>query len=157
MMAIFTRLFGRRDPAAERQSFVRAQRRVLDYARYLEECPPMLGRILDQSKLPHNKESLKSALLMCIGNTHDERLEEHLKAGYLMLSAFQSGVGEQDIGADFAALDLEQDPLDVATRIELDEERAGAWRHRVQDELEALRDDLLALELQLAEPVRLSA
>ena len=154
MMAIFTRLFGRRD---REHNFIQAQRTVLDYARYLEECPPMLGRILDVTKLPHDKERLKSALLACISHSHDERLEEHLKAGYLMLSAFQPGVGEQDIGTDFASLDLDEDPLDVATRIELEEERSLAWRHRVQDELEQLKDDLMALELQLAEPARLSA
>lgn len=157
MMAIFTRLFGRRGRAARQESFVTAQRRVLDYARYLESSPPLPGRILDASRLPHSKESLKSALLMCIGNSHDERLEEHLKAGYLMLSAFQPGVGEQDIGTDFASLDLEQDPLNVATSIEADEQRVRPWRQRVQEELELLKDDLLALELQLAEPARLSA
>ena len=154
MMAIFTRLFGRQD---RQQGFIEAQRKVLDYARYLEACPPMLGRIIDVSKLPHDKQMLKSALLMCISHSNDERLEEHLKAGYLMLSAFQPHVGERDIGTDFAALDLEQDPLDIATQIEQEEELAGGWRHRVQDELEQLKDDLMALELQLAEPARLSA
>lgn len=154
MMSIFTRLFGRQD---RQQSFLQAQRRVLDYARYLEECPPMLGRIIDVTKLPHDKQQLKSALLMCIGHSDEERLEEHLKAGYLMLSAFQSGVGEQDIGTDFASLDLEQDPLEIATHIEMEEELACSWRHRVQDELEQLKDDLMALELRLAEPARLTA
>jgi hypothetical protein len=100
---------------------------------------------------------LKSALMTCISNSDDPRLEEHLKAGYLMLSAFQQDVGSEELGTDFAGLDLEASPLDIATRIERDAERCGSLQARVESELARLRDDLMALELQLAEPARLSA
>lgn len=156
-MAIFTHLFGRRRRADQQGSFIDAQRRVLDYARYLENNPPMPGTIRDLGVLPHDKQVLKGALLMCISNSDDHRLEEHLKAGYLMLSAFQRDVGPGEMGTDFSTLDLEAPPLDIATRIECDAERSGSVQARVESELVQLRDDLAALELQLAEPARLSA
>ena len=156
-MAIFTRLFGRRRRADRQGSFIDAQRRVLDYARYLENNPPMPGRIRDLEVLPHDKQVLKGALLMCISNGDDHRLEEHLKAGYLMLSAFQQGVGPGEAGTDFSSLDLDAPPLDVATRIECEAERSGHLQALVESELVRLRDDLVALELELAEPARLSA
>ncbi len=157
MMSIFTRLFGRQENGEYKLSFVEAQRRVLDYARFLENSPPMPGRVVDESRLPHPKQVLKSSLLNCIGQTDDERLGEHLKSGYLMLSAFQPNVGEQELGTDFAKLDLELDPMEVATLIELESERTGGIRQQVQAELEALQQELYALELALLPPQRLSA
>lgn len=156
MMTIFTRLLGRRSKHSQSLGFVEAQRMVLDYARFLDHSPPMPGRVKDASSLPHNKAELKAALLLCIGHTGDGRLEEHLKSGYLMLSAFQEGVGE-DLGTDFACLDLEQDPLEVAALLEQDAESAHPWQACVREELHSLQQDLYALELQLAEPVKLFA
>ncbi len=157
MMTMFTRLFGRRQCADQQGRFIDAQRRVLDYARYLENHPPMPGRVRDVARLPHDKRVLKGALLTCIGHSNDARLGEHLKAGYLLLSAFQEDVGHEEPGTDFAALDLAADLLDIATRIEQDADRSSSLRARVEVELAQLQDDLMALELQLAEPTRLSA
>ena len=156
-MKMFTRLFGRLNGADDELDFLRAQRMVLDYARLLEHAAPMPGRIVDQSRLPHPKSALKQALLICIGNSSDERLEEHLKAGYLMLSAFQSGVAEQGLGTDFAALDLEADMLDIAEQLEQDASPASTRRLDVRRDLEELKQDLYALELELAQSVRLTA
>jgi hypothetical protein len=156
-MTIFTRLFGRRLGRARDLGYVEAQRQVLDYARYLENSPVMPGCIVDESRLPHPKEELKSSLLQCIGNSSDPRLGEHLKSGYLMLCAFQPDVGDMTLGTDFATLDLEQDSLTIATRVEQDSELAGPWQRQVQNELGCLREDLHKLELLLAEPPRLSA
>ena len=101
-MNLFTRLFGRPDNGVREMDFIGAQRMVLDYARYLEGASPMPGQVLDASCLPHDKELLRDALLFCISNSSDPRLEEHLKAGFLMLSAFQHGVGEAGAGVEFA-------------------------------------------------------
>ena len=154
---MFTRLFGRRRRAGQQDSFIDAQRRVLDYARYLEHNPPMPGRIRDVDVLPHDKQILKGALMTCISNSDDPRLEEHLKAGYLMLSAFQRDVGSEELGTDFASLDLEAPTLDIATRIECDAERCASLQARVESELSQFHDDLMAMELLLAELARLSA
>ena len=156
-MKMFTRLFGRRDVPHREMDFLQAQRMVLDYARFIEDSAPMPGRIVDQSRLPHPKDRLKNALLLCIGNNSDERLAEHLKAGYLMLSAFQPEVGGQGLGTDFTALDLEGDMLDIAQQLEQDEEQAHPRRLQVARELEQLRQELYALELELAQSVRLTA
>ncbi len=156
-MKLFSRLFGRQEVAEQELDFLQAQRMVLDYARFLEHSGPMPGRIVDQDQLPHSKPKLKQALRLCIGSSSDLRLEEHLKAGYLMLSAFQPNVGEKALGTDFANLDLEADMLDVAHQLEQDELAAGSSRLDVRRELEQLKQDLYALELELAQPVRLSA
>lgn len=156
-MKLFSRLFGRLPGAEYELDFLKAQRMVLDYARFLETSAPMPGRIVDAAKLPHSKESLKHALLMCIGSGSDHRLEEHLKAGYLMLSAFQPEVGNAGLGTDFSALDLEADVMDIAAQLEQDEAEVETWRLDVRRELEQLKQDLYALELELAQSVRLTA
>ena len=156
-MKLFSRLFGRLDGVDRELDFLQAQRMVLDYARFLELDAPMPGRIVDQSRLPYPKARLKSAMLLCIGNNSDARLAEHLKAGYLMLSAFQPEVGEEGLGTDFSALDLERDIPGIALQLEQDEEQAHPRRQQVARELEQLRQELYALELELAQPVRCTA
>ncbi|QFU75308.1 hypothetical protein EY643_06385 [Halioglobus maricola] len=156
-MTIFSRIFGRRGASENQLGYVEAQRKVLDYARYLEDSPVMPGRVVDESDLPHSKRELKASLLKCIGNSDDARLSEHLKSGYLMLSAFQSGVGVKALGTDFANLDLERDPMDIATEIEESQEIANFWKAWVQSELEQLQQDIYALELELAQPMQASA
>jgi len=156
-MKMFSHLFGRLPVADCALNFVNAQRMVLDYARFLENSAPMPGRIIDASRLPHPKASLKQALLMCIGSGASNSLEEHLKAGYLMLSAFQTNVGNVGLGTDFAALDLEADLVDIVEQLQQDEAEAQSWRLDVRLELEQLKQDLYALELELAQSLRLSA
>ena len=156
-MKMFSHLFGRLPVADCALNFVNAQRFVLDYARFLENSAPMPGRIIDASRLPHPKASLKQALLMCIGSGASNSLEEHLKAGYLMLSAFQTNVGDVGLGTDFAALDLEADLVDIVEQLQQDEAEAQSWRLDVRLELEQLKQDLYALELELAQSLRLSA
>jgi len=156
-MKMFSHLFGRLPVADCALNFVNAQRMVLDYARFLENSAPMPGRIIDASRLPHPKASLKQALLMCIGSGASNSLEEHLKAGYLMLSAFQTNVGDVGLGTDFAVLDLEADLVDIVEQLQQDEAEAQSWRLDVRLELEQLKQDLYALELELAQSLRLSA
>ena len=156
-MNLFTRLFGQPSGGAREMDYVGAQRMVLDYARYLECSAPMPGQIVDAARLPHAKAMLRDALLFCIGNSSDPRLEEHLQAGSLRLSAFQSGVGEPGRGHDFASLDLNQDALDVAHQLETEEESCGDWRAVATRELEQLRQELYELELEVAQSGRLTA
>lgn len=156
-MNMFTRLFGQPSGGAREMDYVGAQRMVLDYARYLERSAPMPGQVVDASRLPHDKPLLRDALLFCIGNSSDPRLEEHLKAGYLMLSAFQEGAGEPGHGSDFASLDLDRDMLDVAHQLETEDAASGDWRALATHELEQLRQELYELELEVAQSLRLTA
>ena len=78
-----------------------------------------------------------------------------------MLSAFQTNVDDVGLGTDFAALDLEADLVDIVEQLQLqlqqDEAEAQSWRLDVRLELEQLKQDLSALELELAQSLRLSA
>jgi hypothetical protein len=68
-------------------------------------------------------------------------------------------VGDVGLGTDFAALDLEADLVDIVEQLQLqqDEAEAQSWRLDVRLELEQLKQDLYALELELAQSLRLSA
>lgn len=154
-MSMFSRLFGN-TPDHELR-FIEAQRMVLDYARHIEGWAPMPGCIADTTALPHAKDAMKKALLLCIANSSEPRMEEHLKAGYLMLSAYQSGVGEQMLGVKFTELDLEADPLEISVLINTRGNEARKWESQVQAELHELQQDLYALELELTPAMPLSA
>ncbi len=52
-MSLFSRLFGRFRRSGASSQFIRAQRKVLDYARFIESCAPMPGTVADASLLPH--------------------------------------------------------------------------------------------------------
>ena len=57
----------------------------------------------------------------------------------------------------YVGSDLEVDMLDIAHHLERDEENCSGWRVRVAAELEQLQQELYALELDLAQPLRHSA
>ena len=154
-MSMFTRLFGSTQDHELR--FMDAQRMVLDYARHIESWAPMPGCIADTTALPHAKDAMKKALLLCIASSNGPRMEEHLKAGYLMLSAYQSGVGEEMLGVRFAELDLEDDPAEVAAVINARSGDARKWDSQVRAELQQLQQDLCDLELELSPAMPLSA
>ena len=77
----------------------KAQRVVQDYRVFLETSAPLPGRVADERQLPHSKEQIKHAISVCISVIRDPQLNEHLKHGYLMLSAWQNGVGHKTWGS----------------------------------------------------------
>lgn len=156
-MKLFSRLFGKLRRTGAGSEFIRAQRMVLDYARFIETCAPMPGTVADAALLPHPKAELQSALMLCLGNNSDPRLAEHLRHGYLMLSAWQDNVGEQVVGMDFAALDLESDPLDTATRLEQQSEAVKRWQGIVEQEQAVLRSELEQVDRLLDDRLKLIA
>ncbi|RLQ22672.1 hypothetical protein DWB85_06730 [Seongchinamella sediminis] len=156
-MNLFIRLSGPHDGADSAPDLLPAQRMVLDYARFLEESAPLPGRIVDQSLLPHPKSGLKAALLLCIADSNHDGLAEDLKAGLLMLAAFQPGVGAQALGTDFAGLDLDEDMLDIAVQLEQEEQQAHSRRAQVRRELQQLSQELDAMEREQAQSQPLTA
>ena len=118
---------------------------VRDYAAYLESSAPLPGRLADAGGLPHDKQCIKEALGACISATGDPGLIEQLKYGYLMLCAWQPGIGERPIGVDFAGLDLEADPSTVAAEVAAGAGETRAWNARVKAEREALAFELMML------------
>ena len=147
-MKILDQLLGR-GPAPSRESgspdLDAAQQIVGEFACFLEISAPLPGRLADASELPHDKQAIKDALGACISATGDPQLIEQLKYGYLMLCAWQPGVGQQHIGVDFARLDLEAPVSAVAEQIE---QQAGAldeWNLRILNERKTMAFDLMAL------------
>ena len=96
----------------------------------------------DASRLPHPKTELKLALLLCLAEAHDDMMREHLEAGYLMLSAFQEGVGGESVGERFADMDLEASPEQIAATLERKHHQAAPWRRRSEEELQRLQLEL---------------
>ena len=133
-MGMFNRLFKRDTRSTEQNTLTieAAQQIVQQYRLFLEDCAPLPGRVSDVSHLPHRKEIIKDAILVCIRTFRDPSLTEHLRHGYLMLSAWQSGVGEQDLGPDFSQLDLEADP-------------ANKWTPLIKTEQAVLESELQAI------------
>ena len=146
-MGIFNRLFKRDTSSTDQQdlSIEAAQQIVQQYRLFLEDSAPLPGRVSDVSHLPHRKEVIKDALLVCIRAFRDPSLTEHLRHGYLMLSAWQSGVGQHDLGPDFTQLDLEADPMELAELIQQKSAAANRWTPLIKTEQAVLESELQAI------------
>ena len=123
----------------------RAQSVVQDYRVFLEASAPLPGRVADEHQLPHSKELIKHAISVCISVIRDPQLTEHLKHGYLMLSAWQKGVGDANLGVDFTQLDLDIDPIALADIIQRESDVMSKWTPMIKAEQSILRAELTAL------------
>ena len=125
---------------------------VQDYKVFLETSAPMPGRVADVSELPHSKDLIKDAISVCITVLGDPQLTEHLKYGYLMLSAWQNGVGANTLGPDFSQLDLDIDPLELAQQIQEQSAPMEKWSPVIKAEQAKLTSELRAMgvNIQLA-------
>ena len=123
----------------------KAQRVVQDYRVFLETSAPLPGRVADERQLPHSKEQIKHAISVCISVIRDPQLNEHLKHGYLMLSAWQNGVGHTNLGVDFTQLDLDTDPIELADIIQRESDVMSKWTPMIKAEQSILRAELKAL------------
>lgn len=148
-MGMLNRLFGNPNAATENHllNLETAQMIVEDYGNFLQASAPLPGCVADTSRLPHDKDIIKDALLTCMGVIRDPGLIEHLKHGYLMLSAWQEGVGEKHLGIDFTQLNLEADPLQLAASIQRQKETVDKWEIIISAEQAALKSDLRELLL----------
>lgn len=143
-MKMIKRLFSR-DRASPEPTLLQlqtAQRIVQEYADFLETSSPLPGRIADVSQLPHAKQTIKDAISVCITGFSDPVLSEHLRHGYLMLSAWQQDVGDSVIGVDYSGLDLEQDPILLAEQIQITSNTMGPWQSLVEIEQKQLHGEL---------------
>ncbi len=59
---------------------------------------PAPNCVADEQKLPYPKNIIKSAIIMALQNCNDPETLNALKNGYLQLSSWQQGVGENTIG-----------------------------------------------------------
>jgi hypothetical protein len=146
-MGIFQRLLSREDNNLHQMSPEMAEQVVQRYGGCVATCAPLPGRVADTALLPYSKAVIKEALALSISSSADPELREHLRCGYLMLSAWQDGVGLEPLGPDFTRLNLEADPLEIATAIEEQTEAVSPWRPVIEAEQEVLQRELASMGL----------
>ncbi len=146
-MGIFQRLLSRDNDSMNPMSPEMAQQVVQRYGGCVATCAPLPGRVADTALLPYSKAVIKQALAMSINASDDHELREHLRCGYLMLSAWQDGVGLAPLGPDFTRLNLDADPLEIATNIEEQTEAVAPWRPVIEAEQEILQRELASMGL----------
>ena len=148
-MSMFNRLFkrGHAEDKPTLLSVETAHKVVHQYAEFLETGAPLPGCVADVNQLPYPKEKIRAALALCATTTDAPDITEDLKHGYLMLSAWQEGVGGQTLGLNFGELNLDEDPMLIAERIQHQSASIQRWEPLIKAEQMSL----------LAEFERLSA
>jgi hypothetical protein len=102
---------------------------------------------MDAGSLPHPKELIKQALILALLLETDPKQREVLKGGYIMLSDWQEGVGDEPVGLDVTKMDLNADPKELAKRIHDPVHRLIKWQAVAKEEREALKSELQKLGL----------
>jgi hypothetical protein len=143
-MKMIKRLFSKNkaSPQPSLAQLQTAQKVVQDYADFLEASAPRPGRVADVSQLPHSKQAIKDSITVCITGFADPVLTEHLRHGYLMLSAWQKDVGDKVIGVDYSQLDLNMDPIILAEQIQTTSDTIKPWQQLVETEQNRLHAEL---------------
>lgn len=103
--------------------------------------------ILDAGSLPDPKELIKQALILALLLETDPKQREMLKGGYIMLSDWQEGVGDEPVGLDVPRMELNADPKELAKRIHDPLDRMIKWQAVAKKEREALKSELQRLGL----------
>ena len=111
-----------------------AHKVVHGYAGFLETDAPFPGCVADVNELPYSKDKIKAALALCVTTIDAPEITEDLKHGYLMLSAWQEGVGGQTLGLNFTELNLDDDPMLIAERIQRQSASIQRWEPQVKAE-----------------------
>jgi hypothetical protein len=75
------------------------------------------------------------------------RQREVLKSGYITLSDWQEGVGDEPVGLDVTKMDLNADPKELAKRIHDLPDGFMKWQAVAKEEREALKSELQKLGL----------
>jgi hypothetical protein len=124
-----------------------AQRIVEAYTEFLAIAEPFPGCIADARQLPHFKDAIKDALIVCIRASEDPDLQAVLKRYYLKLCVWQDGVGEHPIGVDFTRIDLEAEPMKIAKLVQQKALEIEKWRPLIEAEQGVLGRELSELRL----------
>ena len=133
-------------PQSETMSLNEAELIVNAYGKTLQFHAPTPGSIADAGKLPFSKERIKSALTTALRASTDSQQREVLKAGYIALADWQTGVGEQDVGINATDLDLNGDARAIAKSVLMQTERATKWQEMALKETSALMQELRSLK-----------
>jgi hypothetical protein len=106
--------------------------------------------VSDSSTLPYPKKIIKLTIIYGIKQTNDEKTREYLRGGYLQLSNWLDGVGEevQDVEIPKISLDASSDDQKIFVK-ELHESLSSidGWDLKKLNELEKLKNELCELGL----------
>ena len=146
----FNRLFkrGHAELKPALMSLETAHNVVNTYAVFMETDAPLPGCVADVNQLPYPKDQIKTAIAVCAATIDAPEIKEDLKHGYLMLSAWQEDVGGQTLGLDFRELDLDEDPMLVAERIQNQSASVQRWEPLVKADQMCLLAEFEALTAQ---------
>jgi hypothetical protein len=124
-----------------------AEKIVQEYGACLRSLSIPGRFVMDAGSLPHPKELIKQALILALRLETDPKQREALKSGYIMLSDWQEGVGDEPVGLDVTKMDLNADPIELAKRIHDPLDRLNKWQAVAKEEREALKSELQELGL----------
>jgi len=124
-----------------------AEKIVQEYGASLRSLSIPGRFVMDAGSLPHPKERIKQALILALLLETDPKQREVLKSGYIMLSDWQEGVGDEPVGLDVTKMDLNADPKELAKRIHDPLDRMIKWQAVAKEEREALKSELQKLGL----------
>ena len=143
-MHYLTRLLGCCKSRTERKHHEpgTAKQLVEGYLYFLESWGPLPGRVADTKQLPYSKDAIKATLSARLMITQDPRCSERLRQSYLMLSAWQEGVGDEAIGLNFEQLDLTVAPEELSEIIQIISASMEKWTPLIDAEREALLEEL---------------
>ncbi len=146
-MQCIKKMFNRERPAddATRLTLERAQHIVEEYGNFLKISATLPGRVADTNALPHAKETIKTAITVCIYLTRDPVRTEQLRYNYLMLSNWQDDVGAETLGVDFTQLDLSVDPIALNELIQEISVCMEKWTPIIEAEQKQLQAELKAM------------
>lgn len=145
-MTMFNRLFTQitADNCVSVLDKEEAMELVQQYESFLRDFAPLPDCVDDISKFPFNKEKIKAAILLCLGQLNRPEDTERLRHDYLMMASWQEGVGEETIGLDFTRIDLTRDPLEVSEIIQVQGAKIERWKPLIAAERTALMRELKA-------------
>lgn len=119
-----------------------AKELVEDYLYFLESSPPLPGRVADTERLPYSKVTIKAALSARLMLPLHPDLSERLRQSYLMLSAWQEGVGNEALGLNFEQLDLTVEPEELSKIIRTISASMERWTPQIDSERATLMQEL---------------
>ncbi len=131
--------------APELRTATETEEVVRRYRKIMVDDATSLGCVADERMLPDSKERIKKALLLSLAEEENEQAREHLKAGYILLANFQSGVGEENVGIHVTNKDMAGSPESERTQVVTQSDVYEKWRPIVDKEFEELVNDLRKL------------
>ena len=118
---------------------------IQEYGAIMQNNSPQSGGVADISNLPYLKSQIKEALIIGLKLDDDPKMQEAFKIGYIKLADWQEGVGDTEVRLHFSNLDLNANPEEFAQSVLEQDAGNEKWRHVVQAERDALKEELINL------------